>query len=399
MGNIRKGISEDIFEKVLNDCINKAEGVSDDDWEDIVERYDLDCHRDVIRKGFSSPIGGYPVYKFMKSKLESKIEDNEVLNELEYKITELEKEKIRLQDQRREYKKYIRKDARWEHIIDTLKDEMSKINKEYPLRVNQDIGSVDAGENHAVLTCSDWHIGAKFKNYFEEYNIDIAKNRVKQLLNKTIEYCKFHNVNTLHVEILGDNIEGGIHLANKVESDEDVISQTMIVAEIFSEFISELSLHIPNIKVYHCIGNHARVNPNIKENMDKENFERIVPWYMKSRVKSSNVEFVENEVGDDIIVYDVLNTKIVAMHGDKDKMGSVLNNTIKMLKIFPDVISLGHYHHHFELEEFDCEVSVNGSLKGTDNYAKNIRKRGTAMQKLKIYNENGQLCTYKIKLK
>ena len=42
MGNIRKGISEDIFEKVLNDCINKAEGVSDDDWEDIVERYDLD---------------------------------------------------------------------------------------------------------------------------------------------------------------------------------------------------------------------------------------------------------------------------------------------------------------------------------------------------------------------
>ena len=31
MGNIRKGISEDIFEKVLNDCINKAEGVSDDE--------------------------------------------------------------------------------------------------------------------------------------------------------------------------------------------------------------------------------------------------------------------------------------------------------------------------------------------------------------------------------
>jgi hypothetical protein len=396
MGNLRKEIPEKIFGNVLNDCIGKVEGTNDLDWEDIREKYNLEVARDVLRKGFYSPLGGYPIYKYMKDKMEDNINDNELLKEIENKKLELEKEKIRLQDQRREYKKYIRKDARWEHIVDTLKEEMERVNRDYPLRVNK---IVSTGTNHAVLTCSDWHIGSKFKNYFEEYNIEIAKDRVRQLLEKTVEHCKFHNVDTLHVEILGDNIEGILHTQNKVESDEDVISQTMTVAEIFSEFISELAYFIPNVKVYHCIGNHARVNPNIKENMDKENFERIIPWYMKSRVKAANVEFIENEIGDDIAVYNVLNTKIVAMHGDKDKIHSVLNNTIKMLKVWPDVISLGHYHHHHEIEEFDCEVSVNGSLKGTDTYAKNIRKRGSAMQKLKIYNEDGQLCTYKIKFK
>lgn len=120
---------------------------------------------------------------------------------------------------------------------------------------------------------------------------------------------------------------------------------------------------------------------------------------MEARIKSPNVEFVKNTIDDSIAIYDVLNTKIVAIHGDKDKLTTVMNDMMKMLHIFPNEIHLGHFHHHFEREEYDCEVSVNGSLMGTDNYAKNIRKKGTPMQKLKIYNAEGQLCTYKIKLK
>lgn len=399
MGNLRKEISDGIFEDVLKDCINKVEGLSEEDWQDIVERYELDIHRDVLRKAVSAPLGAYPVYKFMKSKMESQINDNEILKEIEEKKLELEKEKIRFQDQRREYKKYLRQDARWEHIVDILKEEINRVNRDNPLYINPHRHTFNIGKNHAVLSCSDWHIGAKFSNYFGEYNIDIAKRRMQELLEKTVEYCNHHNVDTLHVEILGDNISGHIHMSSKIESDEDVISQTMSAAEMLSQFVSELANNIPNVKIYHCIGNHARVNPNIKENLDKENFERILPWYMEARIKSPNVEFVKNTIDDSIAIYDVLNTKIVAIHGDKDKLTTVMNDMMKMLHIFPNEIHLGHFHHHFEREEYDCEVSVNGSLMGTDNYAKNIRKKGTPMQKLKIYNAEGQLCTYKIKLK
>lgn len=339
-----------------------------------------------------------PMLENIESEIINDVSDNEILKEIENQKLELEKEKIKFQDQRREFRKYIRQEARWEHIVDTLKEEMSKINLENPLRYNPHVHRLDYG-NEAVLTCSDWHIGASFKNYFAEYNMEIAKKRVNELLQKTIEHCNYHNVNTLHVELLGDNISGIIHTSTKVESDEDVVTQTMAAAEIIAQFVSELANNIPNVKVYHAIGNHARVNPNIKENLDKENFERIIPWYLSARISAPNVTIVESQIEDGIIMYDVLNTKIIGVHGDKDKINSVVDNMMKMFKIFPDEIHLGHYHHHYEKEEFDCEVSVNGSLMGTDTYAKNIRKNGSAMQKLKIYNQEGQLCSYKIKLK
>ena len=71
---------------------------------------------------------------------------------------------------------------------------------------------------------------------------------------------------------------------------------------------------------------------------------------------------------------------------------------IKMFRVFPDEVHMGHRHHHFEKEEYDIEVNQNGSLQSTDTYAFNIRKSGKAMQKLNIYNKDGRLCSYKIKL-
>ena len=87
------------------------------------------------------------------------------------------------------------------------------------------------------------------------------------------------------------------------------------------------------------------------------------------------------------------------MHGDLDSPQNAVSKLSAMLKIFPDEVHMGHYHKHFEMDNYDMETVVNGSLKGCDNYAKEKRLSGSPMQKLMIYNEEGKLCTYKIKLK
>ena len=46
-----------------------------------------------------------------------KVKDNDELKELEEKKLEIEKLKIQYQDQKREYRNYLRMDARWQHII------------------------------------------------------------------------------------------------------------------------------------------------------------------------------------------------------------------------------------------------------------------------------------------
>ena len=393
-----RGLSNDKFKEVLDECIKKVEGGTEKDWQDIVEQFDLGIHRDVLRKAFQSPIGGYSVYKYLEDNRVNNITDNELIKQIENKTLELEKTKIQCQDQKREYKKLIRPQARFERLVEVLEGGIKELNNIKPFTYKEGIYSV--GKNEAVLMASDWHIDARFDNCLGKYNQSIAKERIDDLLHKTIEYCKVHKVNTLHLELLGDNISGGIHWSSKVESEEDMVSQIMTLCEILASFITELANNIPNVKIYSCVGNHSRINMSKSDNQEGENLERLVPFYLKARLKDiENAKIMDEcNLDDGIIMFDVLNTKIIGVHGDLDNPSNVVDNMIKMFRVFPDQIDMGHRHHHYEKEEYEIEVSINGCLQGTDTYSKNIRKSGRPMQKLSIYNEEGKLCSYKIKL-
>lgn len=394
MKEYKRGLSDVDFKRGLDLLIRKVE-VNDLDWQDIVEELEMDIHRDVLRKAFQSPFGGYAIYKYLE---ENKINNSndDIIKEYNEKIKELEIAKIQFQDQKREYRNILRADAKLKHIHNTIKEEIHKVNRNNPLNYGET--EKIQGNNHAVLLLSDWHIGLEVDNHWNKFNIGVAQNRIQELLNKTITYCKRHEVNTIHLELLGDLINGIIHLTTRISNEEDVIRQVMITSEILSNFINELSKHIENVKVYSTIGNHGRVSANIKESLDVENFEKLIPWYCSARIDKGNVEFIESDIDDSILVYKFLNETIFSIHGNHDKLTSVVNDLSKMLRIFPTSVHLGHLHHHYEKEEYDMEVVVNGSLSGTDDYAKNIRKSGRPMQKLMIYNAEGKECTYKIKL-
>lgn len=327
----------------------------------------------------------------------SSIERESFIKELEEKKLELEKEKIRFQDQKREYRKYVREDSRFEHLVDEMKKSIEELNNNKPLEFkNIDVTN---GEAKAVLMTSDWHIGAKFKNYFSEYSIDIAKERVEELIYKTIKYCKVNNVSEINLELLGDCIDGIIHIGNRVEAEEDVISEIMIYCEILSQAINELTNNGFKVNVRNILGNHSRVNADLKQSMAKENFERLVPWYLEQRLQGNkNVEIISSSISDEIDMYDVYNTKIICVHGHKDKPQNAVDKLIKMLRVFPNEIHMGHYHADFEKSDYDILTIVNGTLKGTDSYASDIRVTGRPMQKLLIYTEEGLLCEYKINL-
>ena len=332
--------------------------------------------------------------------IESKEELERLIKANKEALLENEKMKIQYQDQRREYRKYVRESGRFDHLVSELTKSVKVLNKEKPLfnTHKQKIRILE--NNEAVLMTSDWHIGANFKNYFAEYSVDIAKKRIKELTEKTVEYCLANNVSTLHIELLGDSLDGAIHTSARIESEEDVISELMIYCEVLSEMINELSIFIPYIKVHSVIGNHARTTPNKKESITKENFERLVPFYLKARLAAiDNVEITNSSIDDTIDVYEVKGQTIFCVHGDLDSPQNAVSKLSAMLKIFPDEVHMGHYHKHFEMDNYDMETVVNGSLKGTDNYAKEKRLSGSPMQKLMIYNEEGKLCTYKIKLK
>jgi hypothetical protein len=118
-------------------------------------------------------------------------DNDEYLKELEDKKKELEIMKIQFQDQKREYRNYLRMDARWQHIINEMSENILKLNEYKPITPIENLKI--NGDREAVLILSDWHIGMVNNTRHNVYNIEIAKERMETLYNKVIKYCNLHS--------------------------------------------------------------------------------------------------------------------------------------------------------------------------------------------------------------
>ena len=115
---------------------------------------------------------------------------DDILKELEDKRKELQKEKQKFADQRREYNKLLNKDGRFEHITDCLRESAERLNETASLNERTKIDI--AGDNEAVLVLNDWHYGMVTDNIWNHYDTDVCKKRVANVVNEAIERIVMH---------------------------------------------------------------------------------------------------------------------------------------------------------------------------------------------------------------
>jgi predicted phosphodiesterase len=342
----------------------------------------------------------YAQYKRWKDYILSKNLDKEILAKYEEIKREAEKKKIQAQDQNREYRKYLRLDARLDHILETIVKETQNLNKNKPLhwykKNNYNNDSTKAG----VLLASDWHKGLFTINCWNVFNDDEFYRRINRLTNKVVEYGTFHKIKSLHLFQIGDLIHGTLHRLTRIMDTQDAVHATMSVAETLSEMVSVFANEFEEVKVYSSRGNHDRVNPNKTQEISTESFNDIIPWFMKERTsKFDNVEIVDNHLDDEIIVADILGHTVFAVHGHKDNLNTIVSDLTLMIKQFPKYIFSGHIHKNYENEVHGIEHIVNSSLSGVDDFSKDIRKTSKPAQKFMIFDKDeGRLCTYNIQL-
>ena len=94
------------YEDELQLLIDKVEGADDKSWEEMVSELGLSVHPDSLRKSFNGGrYSGYAVAKYYNEKFENEYCTSDEIDRLETLKTEIIKEKIKLSDTRREYKK------------------------------------------------------------------------------------------------------------------------------------------------------------------------------------------------------------------------------------------------------------------------------------------------------
>ena len=326
---------------------------------------------------------------------------NASLDEFEEQVAILKREKMRMQDQKRELNKLLREWARAEHIRDsiTAAAQLAAETTPFPIVDANNMYSSMIEERQAALLLSDFHYGQWTDNSCNVFNSAVFYQRINSLITKTIEYGQQNNVSTLHVMCLGDLINGLIHVTTRISNTENVIQQTMNVAETLANMLYAFSTQFQMIKVYFARGNHDRVSANKQESITAESFFDIIPWYLKSRLDGNEyIEILDNSIDSEIISADIMGSCIYGVHGHRDKINSVVQNLSLLTKRIPDYVLMGHTHHSESLEVGGAEVIVNPSLSGTDSYAYELRKTSKPAQKLLIFSSSGLECTYKINL-
>lgn len=317
--------------------------------------------------------------------------------ELEIKRREFEKEKVRVQDQRREYKKLLRDDARVEKIKDDMFDEIRLLAKSKPL-VKEAFTVPVTSNREGVAVFSDWHFGTTAKNAWNTFDNDVFFKRVAYLKDRVIQHGIENGIERLHVAVLGDMISGLIHQTIRIENSENVSVQTMRVAEVLSEVVHELSEHF-EIDYYCVRGNHDRITPQKDLTLSSESFMDIIHWFVKARLENNaRVTFHDNEIDEELCEINICGELVYGVHGHKDRPNNVVENLTLMTGRKPAAILLGHRHHHFEKEVHGVDIIQNGTLSGVDEFAKDIRATSIPHQKFLVWEQGiGRLCTYNIR--
>ena len=400
------GLTTETYEALLKDCSDKAQKISDVDWNDIVEKYNLNVHYDTLRKSSQFITGGSfasEYFKWKESQRNSDDKEDSYFKELQVQKDTIYKEKRKLYDQRREYNKLLISDARAEHLCDELVKSANTLNDEKPLVFKEKWFKPNT-HKQAVLCWADWHYGMVTDNIWNTYNTEICRERVKNLVEITKEFIELNKIDVLTILTLGDFAHGCIHTGCRVQSEEDVCDQLMHVAELMAEAINELSSVVNHIDVYSCYGNHMRTIQNKNDSIHSDNMEKVIPWWLRQRLQNNTkVEIIESEYKEFTRV-NILGTHICAVHGDLERDFKKIGVTINTIfsKKFGETIDYtisADKHHIEEFEQMGIKSVLVPCLCGTDDHANNGRLYSDAGQTLIIFNDvYGRESTYHIPL-
>ena len=382
----------------------KDSGILDMQWDELAEYINKECRDDEDEYRTSSAYRKpyQQAKRFYEAGVFSKFSEDEYTNKLNQQKRELERAKVAFRDERNDWNKQNRVEARIEEKLDNLERELQEIGKTN-FYVSDDV-YLNSGDNSLIVMLSDLHTGQTFNSPFGQYNTNILKDRLGQLLEKIIQIGNRHNSVMVNVVLLGDEISGNIHNTIQVSNRENVIEQVKIASEVISSFCVELANSFGFVNVYECAGNHSRLVGNKEIAIHDERLDNLITWIVKQMTMHiDNIKVhdnPENRIDSGISRFDLYGKEYVAVHGDFDKLNKGgVGNLSMMLGRIPYAILNGHNHFPSNTDVNGVKVVQGGSMAGVgDDYTIEKRLSGKPNQTVLVCDENGIECIYNVEL-
>lgn len=320
------------------------------------------------------------------------------LKELKEERILLEKERVKTRDERNEYRRLIREEARKESYKEQILRSISEYHGQ-PLDYDKrkQFNGILKSDNDLVISVTDIHAGIEIDNWFNKYNTEVMYDRFRQYLDKIFEVYLRHGSENIHV-IISELVSGLIHNSLRIESNQNLIEQFLSVSDCISQFLSELSYKFNEVHVYVCPGNHSRLHAKKEESLKGENMDCLaIPFLQANLQNFKNIEFHENKIDESIAMFSVRGTKIFGVHGDKDDPKTVVQKLSLMTQIRPNILYMGHRHVNAMSTVYNVKILQSGCISGTDNYCLDNRLQNKPEQLISVITDNGLDCVYDVK--
>ena len=370
-------------------------------WKDITPTLNKQLREDDEYYDESAYRKKYQAAKKFYDEIFSQQGDEDFKKEQEEILREIKKEKIKLRDERTESNRGIRIEARVEDKLDYFEKIIANQGKvDYrPLKPAERELIITKSDNDLVIMLSDLHIGQTFASAWGRYNLEVAKDRMNQYLNKIIEIKDRHNSENCFVTLQGDMISNSIHKTIAITNRENVIEQVISASEMITAFLAELSKIFNNVTVASVVGNHSRIDKK-EDALKDERLDTLIEWYAKSKLENfENIEFIE-PYDNTFNCFVVRNKHYFIVHGDYDKFDMAGVAKLSMMAgYFPYCILFGHRHFPATTEINGIKLVQSGSFPGAgDDHTIELRLSGKPSQTVLVCNEDGIECNYTVEL-
>ena len=320
-----------------------------------------------------------------------------IINEIESKKIELQKERQKLSDQRTAFTKVVRERARQEEINEIITDAlMSGVIT--PLEYTR--GPAYMSDKDMIVSLNDIHYGANISNNWCVYNSSVCREMFKKYLDSIISAGELHNCERCFVAGAGDFISGNIHYSIAVTNKENVIEQIIGVSDLIAEFLSSLSEHFAEVHFICVSGNHSRLNQNKDDSLVDERLDDIIGWYLKARLQNHDNVFIDDDTRIDatMALFSVRGKNYMLVHGDFDSSVQKVQALQTMARVPLYAVMCGHKHHNSRDAVQGVRVIMAGSFQGVDRYCVNKRIYGEPEQMICICDSSGIICQYDVAL-
>ena len=348
----------------------KKNGIYSGNWSDIADIINK-CYREdeseyrtesAYRKVFNS------VYDFYEAGVFNKFSEDDYLQSLGEQKRELERIKIQYRDERNAWQKQNYSDARVSRVLDTLENELKESGRiDFPdngMHIGQN------SENDMIILLSDLHIGESFDNYYGKYNLDVAKERLSEMIYQISHIRDMNYSQNCYVFLLGDCISGNFRRSIQVNNCENVVDQIKTACELISSFCYELTKVFEQVTLYSVAGNHSRLQLKADDDIKDERLDDIVAWSVGLKLSHVlNFTMCKKNIDNSLAVAQIRGKIYAMVHGDNGDPGSE-NTAMRIMSVIgekPYAICCGHLHTNNFSDVNGIKIVRGGSLCGSGN--------------------------------